>query len=191
MYPVIGAMQMPAGFKYKEVLRRGRPSHEKWDSFFIKHPPMAPSRWAKIFAPFDALDGFDERIRAKEETYTERKELDEGEKEELNRKLCYLHTLTMNGRLARQNRPTVAITYFSPCTDIENDWYGCGGQYKTITMLPPSIPWSGDLRIRGKGDSLSSTAAWKPPVSGRSGRRAGRGAAASSPAAITSSGNTT
>ena len=111
--------------------------------------------------------------------------------EELNRKLCYLHTLTMNGRLARQNRPTVAITYFSPCTDIENDWYGCGGQYKTITMLPPSIPWSGDLRIRGKGDSLSSTAAWKPPVSGRSGRRAGRGAAASSPAAITSSGNTT
>ena len=52
--------------------------------------------------------------------------------EELNRKLCYLHTLTMNGRLARQNRPTVAITYFSPCTDIENDWYGCGGQYKTI-----------------------------------------------------------
>ena len=191
MYPMIGAMQMPAGFKYKEILRRGRPSHEKWDSFFIKHPPMAPSRWAKIFAPFDALDGFDERIRAKEEAYTERKELDEGEKEELNRKLCYLHTLTMNGRLARQNRPTVAITYFSPCTDIENDWYGCGGQYKTITMLPPSIPWSGDLRIRGKGDSLSSTAVWKLPVSGRSGRRAGRGAAASSPAAITSSGNTT
>ena len=55
MYPMIGAMQMPAGFKYKEILRRGRPSHEKWDSFFIKHPPMAPSRWAKIFAPFDAL----------------------------------------------------------------------------------------------------------------------------------------
>ena len=55
MYPMIGAMQMPAGFKYKEILRRGRPSHEKWDSYFIKHPPMAPSRWAKIFAPFDAL----------------------------------------------------------------------------------------------------------------------------------------
>ena len=152
---------------------------------------MPACRFISPPATFDALDGFDERIRAKEEAYTERKELDEGEKEELNRKLCYLHTLTINGRLARQNRPTVAITYFSPCTDIENDWYGCGGQYKTITMLPPSIPWSGDLRIRGKGDSLSSTAAWKPPVSGRSGRRAGRGAAASSPAAITSSGNTT
>ena len=69
MYPMIGAMQMPAGFKYKEILQRGRPSHEKWDSFFIKHPPMSPSRWAKIFAPFDALDGFDERIKAKEEIY--------------------------------------------------------------------------------------------------------------------------
>ena len=94
---------------------------------------MPACRFISPPATFDALDGFDERIRAKEETYTERKELDEGEKEELNRKLCYLHTLTMNGRLARQNRPTVAITYFSPCTDIENDWYGCGGQYKTIS----------------------------------------------------------
>ena len=94
---------------------------------------MPACRFISPPATFDALDGFDERIRAKEEAYTERKELDEGEKEELNRKLCYLHTLTMNGRLARQNRPKVAITYFSPCTDIENDWYGCGGQYKTIS----------------------------------------------------------
>ena len=106
MYPMIGAMQMPAGFKYKEILRRGRPSHEKWDSFFIKHPPMSPSRWAKIFAPFDALDGFDERIKAKEEIYVERKALDDGEKEELNRKLCQLHSLTANGRLARLNAPS-------------------------------------------------------------------------------------
>ena len=130
---MIGAMQMPAGFKYKEILRRGRPSHEKWDSFFIKHPPMTPSRWAKIFAPFDALDGFDERIQAKEEIYVERKDLDEGEKEALNRKLCHLHALTMNGRLARMNAPAVTITYYSPCTDIENAWYGCRGKYKKIS----------------------------------------------------------
>ena len=133
MYPMIGAMQMPAGFKYKEILRRGRPSHEKWDSFFIKHPPMSPSLWEKIFDPFDALDGFDERIRAKEEIYVERKALDDGEKEELNRKLCQLHSLTASGRLARINTPDVTITYFEPCADIENDWYGCGGQYKTIS----------------------------------------------------------
>lgn len=63
--PVPGSMQMPDGFKYKEILRRGRPRHEKYDSFWLKHPPMPPSRWAKIFAPFDALDGFDERIEEK------------------------------------------------------------------------------------------------------------------------------
>ena len=61
----LGAMQMPAGFKYKDILRRGRPRHEKYDSFWLKHPPMSPSRWAKIFAPFDALDGFDGRIMNK------------------------------------------------------------------------------------------------------------------------------
>lgn len=61
-YPVPGIMQMPAGFKYKDILRRGRPRHEKYDSFWLKHPPMPPERWAKIFAPFDVLDGFDERI---------------------------------------------------------------------------------------------------------------------------------
>ena len=130
-----GAMQMPAGFKYKEILRRGRPRHEKYDPFYIKHPPMAPSRWAKIFAPFDALDGFDGRIKAKEEIYVERKALDEGEKEVLNRKLCYLHSLTANGRLARLNSPFTTITYFSPCTDIENDWYGTGGKYKEISGI--------------------------------------------------------
>ncbi len=133
MYAAIGSMAMPLQFKYRDVLLKGRPRHEKWDSFWIKHPPMAPSRWAKIFAPFDALDEFDERIQAKEETYVQRKELDEGEKEELNRKLCHLHSLAMNGRLARLNAPPVRITYFEPCADLENDWYGCGGQYKTIS----------------------------------------------------------
>ena len=55
MYAAIGAMAMPLDFKYKRVLQRGRPKHEKYDEFYRKHPPMEPSRWAKIFAPFDAL----------------------------------------------------------------------------------------------------------------------------------------
>ena len=66
VYPVVGFMQMPTGFRYKEVLRRGRPKHEKYDSFWIRHPPMPTSRWAKIFAPFDALRGFREAIAAKD-----------------------------------------------------------------------------------------------------------------------------
>jgi hypothetical protein len=34
---MIGAMQMPAGFKYKEILRRGRPSHENLTTFWTAH----------------------------------------------------------------------------------------------------------------------------------------------------------
>lgn len=133
MYAAIGSMAMPMHFKYREVLLKGRPKHEKWDSFWIKHPPMAPSRWAKIFAPFDALDGFDERIESKKAVYCPRKDPDEGEKEALNRMLCHLRRLTESGRLARMNAPAVSITYFKPCSDKENDWYGRGGQYKTIS----------------------------------------------------------
>ena len=132
VYPVVGFMQMPAGFRYKEVLRRGRPKHEKYDSFWIRHPPMPTSRWAKIFAPFDALYGFDDRIAGKEVLYCERKVLSEGEEEELSRKLSFLHSLTYNGREARKNAPYVTITCFEACTDSENDWYGHGGQYREL-----------------------------------------------------------
>lgn len=132
VYPTVGFMQMPVGFKYKDIFMRGRPRHEKYDSFYIKHPPMPPSRWAKIFAPFDALDGFDERINSKKVVYCDRKDLDEGEKADLNLKLTSLHSLTANGRLARMNAPSVSITYFYPCMDPENDWYGCGGQYREL-----------------------------------------------------------
>ena len=146
-YPLPGVMQMPAGFKYKEIFLHGRPRHEKYDAFYIKHPPMPASRWAKIFAPFDALYGFDERIKAKTVLYEEKRRLSEGETDELNQKLCRLHDLTRNGRLARQNKPTVTITYFSPCTDIENDWYGCGGKYEKISGTVLNVEM-GSIQLR-------------------------------------------
>ena len=153
-YPTIGFMQMPAGFKYKDIFMRGRPRHEKYDSFYIKHPPMPSSRWAKIFAPFDALDGFDERINSKKVVYCDRKDLDEGEKADLNRKLTKLHSLTANGRLARMNAPCVSITTFFPCMDPENDWYGCGGQYRelrgTVLKVEPH-----SIRIKSGDEEIS------------------------------------
>ena len=82
MYAAIGAMAMPLDFKYKRVLQRGRPKHNKYDDFYRKHPPMDRVRWAKIFAPFDALDGFDEAVGAKLVQYEERHDLSECEKEE-------------------------------------------------------------------------------------------------------------
>ncbi len=63
----LGAMSMPSDFKYRDIFLRGRPVHGSQDRFLLKHPPMPASRWAKIFAPFDALRGFDEAIAFEEE----------------------------------------------------------------------------------------------------------------------------
>ena len=132
---MIGAMAMPADFKYRSVFLKGKPQHRKYDDFWIRHPPMPPSHWAKIFAPFDALAGFDEAISGKEIRYCERKSLSEGETEELNRKLCSLTTRTKNRSKPRLDRPAATITFFSPCTDVNSEWYGTGGQYKTVSGI--------------------------------------------------------
>ena len=58
----IGYMPMPISFRYKTLFLMGRPRHEKYDDFWRKHPPMDHVHRAKIFAPFDALAGFDDII---------------------------------------------------------------------------------------------------------------------------------
>ena len=58
----IGYMTMPSDFKYKNAFLAGRPKHARTDRFRIRHPEMDHGKRAKIFAPFDALRGFDEAI---------------------------------------------------------------------------------------------------------------------------------
>ncbi len=60
---MLGYLPMPENFKYKAVLEQGQPKHEPFDAFRLKHPSMPLSQRAKIFAPFDALRGFDFSIR--------------------------------------------------------------------------------------------------------------------------------
>ena len=88
----------PPGFKYMKAYLAGRPTHTPFDGFYHRHPPMDRRKRSKIFAPFDALYGFDERIKAKTVLYEEKRRLSEGEMDELNQKLCRLHSLTANGR---------------------------------------------------------------------------------------------
>ena len=55
-------------FPYKSVYEKGKPVHDKYDSFSVRHPAMDLSRRAKIFSPFDALKGFgDELARTESE----------------------------------------------------------------------------------------------------------------------------
>ena len=137
--PVIGYMPMPADFKYKSVFLHGKTQHEAEDPFRIRHPIMPCSRRAKLFSPFDALRGFDAAIWSKEVLYEDRKLLDESEQEILDRKLVLLRKLTYNSRVARQNRPTVTVTYFSPCTDVNSFAYGSQGQYVSVTGIVHNV----------------------------------------------------
>ena len=61
---------VPTSFRYRNVLEKGKPVHDKSDSFSIKHPPMDLSRRAKIFTPFDALKGFGDELSKAQEDVT-------------------------------------------------------------------------------------------------------------------------
>ena len=130
---VVGYMPMPVSFHYRSLFQQGRPRHEKYDEFWRRHPPMDHVHRAKIFAPFDALSGFDECIDSKRVLYEEKRILSETGKDELNGKLTLLHSLTCNGKAARRNKPQATVTYYVPCSDEHSEWYNCGGRYMAIT----------------------------------------------------------
>ena len=129
----VGVMPMPADFSYRDVFLRGKPRHDRYDLFRIKHPKMDVGHRAKIFAPFDALKGFGAALAAKGVVYTPRIELEREERKELDRRLRILQELTRNSALARRNRVEVAVTCFVPCMDEDHDDYGNAGQYVTVT----------------------------------------------------------
>ena len=56
--------RIPVTHPYIRVLVRGCPVHAD-DDFSLRHPRMERSLRAKIFAPFDALEGFSDRIRTR------------------------------------------------------------------------------------------------------------------------------
>lgn len=132
---MIGDIPMPAGFRYREILLKGKPKHDKADAFRLRHPSMDVGRRAKIFAPFDALKGFNEAVAAKDVLYENRHELNEEDQTELNRRLDILHGLTYNSRMARENHVKVTVTYYVPCRDRENEAYGYRGQYEQLTGI--------------------------------------------------------
>ena len=56
-------LRISPSFPYLRILEHGKPEHREEAP---KHPPMDQGHRAKIFAPFDALDGFSEMIRQKD-----------------------------------------------------------------------------------------------------------------------------
>ena len=75
---------IPSSFKYFTIYEKGKTVHEKYDTFSIKHPAMDLGRRAKIFAPFDALKGFNEAISTTEINITNRKEYEPDNEERID-----------------------------------------------------------------------------------------------------------
>ena len=96
-----------------------RPVHNG-DLFSRRHPKMLNR--AKIFAPFAALVGFEDRVRNKEIEYVARHLLSEEQETRIN--------VVLN-RISRGDR--VNVKYFELCSDHENEAFGRLGQYKTIS----------------------------------------------------------
>ena len=111
--------------RYGDIVYQPRPVHDN-DVFSRTHPKMAQVNRAKLFAPFAALDGYSDT------QYVDKAILDADEEWELNRRLCKLHSLTRNRKMAESNRVIVTVEYFIPCDDPENDAYGNKGQYKKV-----------------------------------------------------------
>jgi len=110
---------MEAEIRYSSIINLQRPVHQG-DLFSRRHPKM--TNRAKIFAPFAALVGFDERIHRKEINYEAQRLLSEEEMTEMNDVLCHI------GRGSH-----VKIVYYEPCSDPENDAYLRRGTYSTVT----------------------------------------------------------
>ena len=137
--PTDAPHDIPADFPYVAVILQGRPKHVN-DEFAYKHPKMDRGKRAKIFAPFDALDGYSDAVKSKDVEYVQRVDfhedgLAEEERDELARRMEILHTLTLTGRQARKNQVVVTVTYFVPCEDENNFSYGIRGLYKHVTGI--------------------------------------------------------
>ena len=61
-------IKVDLSFPYLQVLMQGKPRHGEDDP---KHPPMNLIHRAKIFAPFDALQGYSEKIRKVDRCFDE------------------------------------------------------------------------------------------------------------------------
>ena len=97
------AVMPPPGFKYMKAYLAGRPKHTPFDSFYYHHPPMDRRKRSKIFAPFEALEGYSESIDGVNADYMEHIELCETNKSEPGRRLTILSSPASNEKPALHN----------------------------------------------------------------------------------------
>lgn len=120
--------------KYKDIIHLPHPVSKK-------HPPMSIHDRAAQFAPFAALTGHGEAIQETARLTVQRPELDEAQKELLDRRLQALLEQIEAG-------PEVTLTYFRP--DKNKSGGACitlTGQLKKIDSLKTTLTLSNHAPI--------------------------------------------
>lgn len=166
---------VPPGFPYLRILLQGPPRERER---VPARPGMGRGKRAKLFAPFDALDGFGESIGQKNTVYCSRVLTDESEKAELDRRLKILYSMIPNGKAARERHIRITVKYYSPCDDADSGAFDRAGRYisvrgtvlnvdpdihRSLTVDRIRIPFDDILRIDAEDPLLFVGAFSGPP----------------------------
>ena len=132
---------------YADLYDRQRPVHRD-DPFFFRHPSMPVLKRAKLFQPYDALDGYSSLLRQKRRFCEARRTLSGESEERLGRQLNKLFRLCPHARAARQAQIILRICYFVPADLPDTDERKGMGNYVTVTgMLRAISPWDEALLL--------------------------------------------
>ena len=139
---------------YRDIFDRERPRHEG-DWFSARHPRMDRENRAKLFAAFDALDGYGDALRTKNAVYVDKIRLSPDQQAALDRdlgRLCALYGQRGRLREGGGGLPWVRITRYVVCSDRYHDACGLRGTYVTaegrLTGADPEV--SRTLRVEGE-----------------------------------------
>ena len=119
---------------YADLAGASRPVHLQ-DAFSLRHPAMPAEKRAKLFQPYDALDGYSDAIRRKRRQYEKRRVHTPESEEKLGKQLAKLSRLCPNSRAALRVQAVLTVCYFVPndLPDTDDRW-GLG-DYVTVTGL--------------------------------------------------------
>lgn len=125
--------------KYKDIIHAQRPPVPE------KHPRMTLLNRAKIFSPFAALRGYDEKIGEQDDKklWTAKPELSEEDKEQIGKTLLQL-----------QKYSRVKVTHFVPSADGLGIFQTTDGLLLSLDTLSQTLRISGES-VKYKTDGLA------------------------------------
>ena len=133
---------------YADLADACRPVHLH-DAFSLRHPAMPSEKRAKLFQPYDALDGYSDAIRRKRRQYEPRRVHTPESEEKLGKQLAKLARLCPDSRTAFRVQAVLTVCYFVPNDLPDSDDRRGQGDYVTLTGVLRSISPSDEILLLG------------------------------------------